>query len=70
MFCTVLHTLQSPQNPMWTAHTFTFDLLCFPVIAAGAFLGRWLLPRIDQRLFESAVLLLAGVAAVQLIIRH
>jgi hypothetical protein len=30
--------------------------------------GRWLLPRIPQKLFDEVVLVLAAVAAVQLIV--
>ena len=38
-----------------------------PLIALGALVGRWLLPRIPQRTFSLLVLLLATVAAVKLV---
>ncbi len=38
-----------------------------PLIAFGALLGRWLLPRIPQRMFGLLVMLLAAVAALKLV---
>lgn len=61
-------TFAKPEDPLWNAQTFLFNAVSFPVIAAGAFLGRWMLPRIDQRLFDALVLILAAVAAVRLVI--
>lgn len=43
------------------------NLAMLPVIIAGAFLGRWALARISQRLFDFLALSLAGLAALRLI---
>jgi uncharacterized membrane protein YfcA len=37
-------------------------------VLLGAFMGRWLLIRINQRLFETLVLALSGIAGVLLIV--
>jgi uncharacterized membrane protein YfcA len=34
----------------------------------GAFVGKWLLPRISESLFDNVVLILAGAAALKLIL--
>jgi uncharacterized membrane protein YfcA len=39
-----------------------------PAVLLGAFVGRWLLIRINQRLFETLVLALSGIAGVLLIV--
>lgn len=44
-----------------------FDLLLAPLVLAGALLGRWLLRRIHQRVFELMVLLLALVGGLRLL---
>lgn len=62
-------SLINPARPIVTAHSLLFNVAVIPVIVAGVYLGRWLLPRIPQRLFDSIVLVLAAVAAVKLIIR-
>ncbi|GBC97266.1 hypothetical protein HRbin16_03087 [bacterium HR16] len=62
-------SLINPARPIVTAHSLLFNVAVIPVIVAGVYLGRWLLPRIPQKLFDSAVLVLAAVAAVKLIIR-
>ncbi len=53
---------------MITAATLHFNLLMLPAIILGALAGKWILPRIPQRLFTSTVLVLAAVAAVKLIL--
>jgi uncharacterized membrane protein YfcA len=60
-------TLIIPSQPMVNATTLLFDLLMLPVILIGAFVGKWLLPRISESLFDNVVLILAGVAALKLI---
>jgi len=57
-----------PANPMVNATTLHFDLLMLPLILIGALIGKWLLPRISEGLFDGAVLVLAGAAAVKLIL--
>ena len=58
----------NPDKPIMTAHSLLFDLLISPVIVLGAFIGKWMLPRISQKSFDSIVLILAAVSAVKLII--
>lgn len=58
----------NPENPMMTRHSLLFNLEVVPIIIIGVFVGKWLLPRISQRLFNDVVLVLAGVAAVKLIV--
>jgi len=61
-------TLILPSKPMVNATTLLFDLIMLPIIIIGAFLGKWLLPRISQSLFDNVVLVLAGAAALKLIL--
>ena len=61
-------TLADPRHPLFSASSLTFNLLVAPMIGAGAVAGRWLLPRIPQKLFDDAVLALAAVAALRLIL--
>jgi len=51
-----------------TPQSFEFNLLLAPAVLLGALAGRWLLIRIDQRLFEQLVLSLSAVAGVLLIL--
>ncbi|MCC6484597.1 MAG: sulfite exporter TauE/SafE family protein [Armatimonadetes bacterium] len=64
----LLLTHLQPGQPIMTHQTLMFDLAVAPAIAAGALSGSWLLPRIPQKQFDSAVLILAGLAALKLII--
>jgi uncharacterized protein len=45
-----------------------FDLCLMPVTLLGAFVGVYILARIPQKLFNALALILAGVAAVRLIV--
>jgi uncharacterized membrane protein YfcA len=49
-------------------HTLLMALLLIPAIAVGAFAGRALVHRVDQKQFEIATLVLSGVGAALLII--
>ena len=51
-----------------TAKSFGFNLILAPAVLAGALAGRWLLVRINQRLFEQLVLLLSAIGGVLLIL--
>lgn len=62
-------SLLNPARPIITSHSLLFNAVVVPVIVAGVYVGKWLLPRIPQRLFDSVVLILAALAAVKLIIR-
>jgi len=57
----------NPANPMITRSSLLLDLAVLPVIFLGALLGKWMLYRIPQKGFETAVLGLAGLAAIKLI---
>lgn len=47
--------------------TLLFNAALAPLIVVGLLAGRWLVHRIPQRLFDSLLLLFAGVAALRLI---
>ena len=53
---------------MITGETLRFDLVAIPLIVVGALAGKWLLPRIPQKMFNLTVLILAAVAALRLIL--
>jgi uncharacterized membrane protein YfcA len=61
-------SLVLPSKPMVSNETILFDLAMVPVIVFSAFIGKLLLPHISQRVFNSLVLVLAGAAAVKLIL--
>lgn len=50
-----------------TGGSLKFNLLLAPAVLAGAFVGKWLLPRIDQKLFEHIALILSAAAGVKLL---
>jgi uncharacterized membrane protein YfcA len=52
---------------MITPETLRFNVLMVPAITVGAFLGKALLPRIPQKLFNKLVLALAAAAALKLV---
>jgi uncharacterized protein len=51
-----------------TAPSFEFNLMLAPAVLLGAFVGRWLLVRINQQLFENLVLALSAIAGFLLIV--
>jgi uncharacterized protein len=51
-----------------TVSSFKMNLLLAPAVLVGALAGRWLLIRINQRLFETLVLALSAIAGVMLIV--
>ncbi len=55
------------QLDLVNATSLTFNLWLAPAVLAGALLGRWVLVRIDQRLFENLALGLAGLAGLRLL---
>jgi len=61
-------SLLNPTKPIITVQSLLFNIAVIPVIVAGVYVGRWMLPRIPQKLFDEVVLVLAAVAAVQLIV--
>jgi uncharacterized membrane protein YfcA len=64
----LLVTLIAPQRPLFTAEGLIFDLVVSPAVLLGAWLGRWALPRLPQRLFDALVLGLSAVTALTLIL--
>ncbi len=58
----------NPARPMMTRESLLFNAAVLPIIVAGVYVGKWMLPRIPQRIFTDIVLVLAGVAAVKLIL--
>jgi hypothetical protein len=57
----------NPRKPIITLQSLAFVAMISPAILAGALLGKWLLPRISQRAFDSVVLALAAISALHLI---
>ena len=60
-------TAAHPDKPMVTGRSLLFNLIICPVILVGVFIGKWLLPRLSQEVFERTVIILATAAAVKLI---
>jgi uncharacterized membrane protein YfcA len=52
-----------------TRESFTINLLLAPVVIGGALVGRRLLHRLNQRLFENLALLLSVMAALELMFK-
>ena len=50
-----------------TFETLTINALFAPAVLPGMWLGRWLIQRIPQRVFDSLLLLLTGIFALRLI---
>jgi uncharacterized membrane protein YfcA len=63
----VVLTRLTPNQPFFTANSLTFNLAVAPLIVGGAFLGKWLLPRLQQHLFDGVILALAAFAALRLL---
>lgn len=61
-------TMDDPSHPMFTAESFQFNMAMAPVVIAGAYLGKWILPYIPQKQFNNAVLVLTAVASIKLLI--
>jgi uncharacterized membrane protein YfcA len=57
------------DRPMFSADGLLFDLVMLPVIVVGVFAGRWMLPRVPQRLFNTLALSLSALAAMRLILQ-
>ncbi len=66
----ILLQVVKPTQPTFSPQTLLFNALMVPCIIVGVFVGKWLLPRIPQQTFEALVLLLAGAAAVRLLMAY
>lgn len=51
-----------------TTDSFGVNLMLAPAVLAGALFGRWLLPRINQRLFEGLILVFSALAGLRLLL--
>lgn len=54
-------------KPLFTVESLQIDLLLAPLVIPGAYLGRWLLPKLRTDWFYGLVLVLAGLAALRLL---
>jgi len=63
----LLLTAINPERPIVTGSSLIFNLELFPAILVGVLIGKWLLSRMSQRTFDTVILILAGVAAVRLV---
>ncbi len=57
----------SAQLGLLTMPSLTLNLYLLPAVAAGALAGPWVVKRVNQKVFESAALMLAGAAVVKLL---
>lgn len=63
----VLKVPLSAQQGLITPETLRFNAALLPAVAAGFFLGRWLIAKIPQKPFEHAILALTVLSALRLI---
>ncbi len=52
-----------------TRQTLLLNLYLTPLVIVGVFAGKWMLPRVSQKVFDALVLVLAAVGGVQLLFR-
>ena len=64
----IVLSMMNPSKPIITMKSIYFVGTMCPIILIGVFIGKWLLPRFSQKAFDSTVLILAGAAAVKLLI--
>jgi uncharacterized membrane protein YfcA len=62
-------TALNPADPVITLQSLWLVLSIAPALVGGAVTGRWVLPRIPQKSFDSLVLVLAVASALYLIVR-
>jgi len=61
-------TVKNPTDPVFTVSGGWVAVAAIPGILVGAFLGRWLLTRVSQKVFDAVVLTLAGAFAAKLVL--
>jgi uncharacterized membrane protein YfcA len=69
-FFFVINVLKVPLSAglgLIDASSLSFNLMLIPAIVLGSVMGRWLLHRISQELFNATLLTLAAIAALRLI---
>ncbi len=59
-----------PQKPLVTTSSLTLNAMVFPAVLAGVFVGKWLLPRMSQKAFETVVVVLSLAGATNLIAKY
>lgn len=64
----IVLSMLNPGNPIVTKSSAIFNLLIFPVIVVGVYIGKWILPRMSQKQFDVAVFALAAAGAIKLLI--
>ena len=55
----------NPAKPLITLQSLLFVLEISPAILVGVFIGKWMLPRISQKAFDSIVVVLAAAGAIK-----
>lgn len=60
-------SIANPAKPIVTWSSLSLNAAVAPVIIAGAFIGRWLLPRIPQKWFELIIIGLAALGGLKLL---
>jgi uncharacterized protein len=58
----------NPAKPLITLASLKFVGMVSPAILVGVLVGKWVLPRISQKSFDWAVLILAAASAIKLIV--
>jgi len=61
-------SLINPANPIISVRSLLVDMALCPWILAGVWIGKWFLPRVSQSSFDAVVQVLAGLAALKLIV--
>lgn len=65
----VLLMALAPERPMFSPNSLIFDLAMLPIIVVGVYVGRWMLPRVPQDVFNILALSLSAIAAIRLILQ-
>lgn len=60
--------LLKPADPLLTPRGITFAIALFPAVIAGVLIGRWLLNRVSQRVFNWITIVGATIGALRLIV--
>ncbi len=71
VFFMILNWFKVPfmvQLGLITEDTVIFDLKLVPAVLAGAWIGRWILPKVNQGLFETLALALSFLAGLRMIV--
>jgi uncharacterized membrane protein YfcA len=63
----VLLSVFIPQKPIVTWSSLGLNAMVAPLIILGAFIGKWLLPRIPQKWFEIVIISLAAAGGLKLL---